>query len=277
MLLTPVLSVVGWWALLTGYLASNVFLVLATAFIVMVAFTFSERNEAILDNIESIAEEHGYDEVCMVTGKAHVSALINEAQERGGDLEVSRAFYQQLFRHGEERQLDDIETRGGRRHVEPAMETAGNVLLRRATATMIDWVVLFALFFFLGVVFTVIRSYLGVGNETIIVPAGSASVTVGDLFWIFSIPLLLLYHPLMETRYGRSVGKYILGLVVVESDGGSLTPRSALIRWLFRPIDFLPSFYFFGALVSVLSDEGQRIGDYAAGTTVVMTRGRHDG
>ncbi|MCB1065990.1 MAG: RDD family protein [Verrucomicrobiae bacterium] len=69
---------------------------------------------------------------------------------------------------------------------------------------------------------------------------------------------------------GRTVGKRVLGLQVVDERGLNLTLRQILIRNFFRIVDILPSmFYLVGATSCVLSKRCQRLGDIAAGTLVI--------
>jgi hypothetical protein len=67
---------------------------------------------------------------------------------------------------------------------------------------------------------------------------------------------------------GQSLGKKALDLRVVRVDGSNPTIGNYLLRWLLKPIDIL-----FSGSVAVtcilLTRFGQRLGDLAAGTTVV--------
>jgi len=69
---------------------------------------------------------------------------------------------------------------------------------------------------------------------------------------------------------GRSPGKRALGLRVVRDGGFPLDGRGALVRNLLRVVDFLPAFYFVGIVVLFAGRAGKRVGDYAAGTIVVL-------
>lgn len=68
---------------------------------------------------------------------------------------------------------------------------------------------------------------------------------------------------------GRSLGKWSLGLRVVSDDGVPLRLRQSLVRNLLRIVDLLPGSYGVGLIAMVLSDQGKRLGDLAAGTIVV--------
>jgi hypothetical protein len=56
----------------------------------------------------------------------------------------------------------------------------------------------------------------------------------------------------------------------VVCDGGApITLRESLIRNLLRVVDILPANYLVGLVAMVVSPEGKRLGDVAAGTVVV--------
>lgn len=86
---------------------------------------------------------------------------------------------------------------------------------------------------------------------------------------------LMLYHLAFEVLFeGRTPGKMLLKTQVSRVDGAQPTLGQYLLRWLLRFVDV--SFTFgVGALLSVvLSSRSQRLGDLAAGTTVVRRRQR---
>lgn len=108
---------------------------------------------------------------------------------------------------------------------------------------------------------------------------------------LICIPMLL-YHVVCEiTMYGQSLGKKALRLRVMSLDGGDPNISQYILRWFFRiwewPLFFsvlLPDiyivikfFYFiFGGVVVVIviavTAKNQRLGDLAAGTTIVNTK-----
>jgi uncharacterized RDD family membrane protein YckC len=71
------------------------------------------------------------------------------------------------------------------------------------------------------------------------------------------------------TSGGRSAGKIALGLRVLRDGGAPVTLREALVRNLLRIVDILPANYLVGLVAMVVSSEGKRLGDLAAGTVVV--------
>jgi uncharacterized RDD family membrane protein YckC len=68
---------------------------------------------------------------------------------------------------------------------------------------------------------------------------------------------------------GRTIGKRVMGIRVIQDNGRPLSFLAAAVRNLMRIIDTLPALYFIGALVSFFHPNDKRLGDIAAGTVVV--------
>ena len=87
-----------------------------------------------------------------------------------------------------------------------------------------------------------------------------------------AIPIVL-YHPLCESlNQGQSLGKKIVGLRVVKVDGTATTFGSSILRWVMLFVDVLLTSGI-GIMCIMFTRDAQRIGDMAAGTTVVKLRG----
>lgn len=82
----------------------------------------------------------------------------------------------------------------------------------------------------------------------------------------------LLYHVLLEGRFGRTVGRAVVGIAVVGEDGSSCTYRAAAVRTALRLVDWLPVAYLVGALSIRLTERRQRVGDVVANAVVVRAR-----
>jgi len=93
------------------------------------------------------------------------------------------------------------------------------------------------------------------------------SVTAVPLAW--QALLALAYYLVPEAMFGASPGKGVMGLCVARVDGARLRLRDVLIRNVLRAIDWLPLLYFLGAAFVLFGAGCQRLGDLAAGTTVV--------
>lgn len=121
------------------------------------------------------------------------------------------------------------------------------------------------------------------------------SYSIGVDIVLVSLPLLF-YHLIMETVYhGQSLGKRLMGIRVISLEGGEPRLGQYLMRWIFRLWEW-PLFFgylaldswtiylqviiccFLGLLVAIIiavSNKSQRLGDLAAGTTVVDLRYRY--
>ncbi|MCP4660581.1 MAG: RDD family protein [bacterium] len=81
------------------------------------------------------------------------------------------------------------------------------------------------------------------------------------------------YHLYFEVwREGRSPGKRLVGLRVVDGRGLPVTLPQSMVRNVVRVLDFAPVFYGLGALVSLLDPDRRRLGDIAADTLVIRDR-----
>lgn len=71
---------------------------------------------------------------------------------------------------------------------------------------------------------------------------------------------------------GKTIGKKMLGVRVIQENGHSLTLLSSLIRNLLRIIDSLPASYLLGIIMVFFHPSHKRLGDLVAGTIVVHER-----
>lgn len=68
---------------------------------------------------------------------------------------------------------------------------------------------------------------------------------------------------------GQTIGKRLMKLRVVDSQGLQLQFSQVVIRNLLRVIDAIPLFYFVGGVTTLLNRGSQRLGDLAASTVVI--------
>lgn len=73
---------------------------------------------------------------------------------------------------------------------------------------------------------------------------------------------------------GQSVGKRVMKIRVISLDGGRPTLGQYLIRWLLRIVDFQLTVNLCALISVIASEKKQRVGDLAAGTTLVKTHPR---
>jgi uncharacterized RDD family membrane protein YckC len=71
---------------------------------------------------------------------------------------------------------------------------------------------------------------------------------------------------------GRTLGKKLMGIRVIQENGHSITLLSSFIRNLLRIIDSLPTAYFLGIIMIFFHSKHKRLGDLVAGTIVVHER-----
>jgi uncharacterized RDD family membrane protein YckC len=139
---------------------------------------------------------------------------------------------------------------------------ARDARIMRAMALVVD-------LFVLGVITFVVNSVYGVTQPTsgvFTIGGGTYSTTV-DWPWLTLVGVL--YFAIPEAMFGATPGKAWARLRVVRLDGGPLGIASVLVRNLLKPIDFLPLLHLLGGFFVLFTRGSQRIGDIAAGTTVV--------
>ncbi|UCE87823.1 MAG: RDD family protein, partial [Deltaproteobacteria bacterium] len=157
----------------------------------------------------------------------------------------------------------------------------------RILAYVIDYLVIvlleLAIFFLLFVILSsttsLLESLRGPVAEAIqeVDTADPDSFFLSALFWLAFVVFLLVqlaaewsYFVLFEmSSGGRSLGKLVAGLRVVRDGGLPISFRASAVRNLLRIVDYLPTSYLVGLTSIVVSPEGKRLGDLAAGTLVV--------
>lgn len=83
--------------------------------------------------------------------------------------------------------------------------------------------------------------------------------------------IYFLYHPVLEIALrGRTPGKRMAGVRILDRNGGVPSGMALLIRNLFRLIDALPLVYMIGLICCFVTAHRVRIGDMAAGTLLVV-------
>ncbi len=95
-----------------------------------------------------------------------------------------------------------------------------------------------------------------------------------SFYMLFMLPVFfysLVFEVLMN---GQTPGKYFNNTRVVKLDGSKPTFGSYLIRWMLRIVDFSLAGGSVAVLTILLNGKGQRLGDLAAGTTVISEKKR---
>ena len=92
------------------------------------------------------------------------------------------------------------------------------------------------------------------------------------VYLLVSLPAFL-YYVLLETFLnGKTVGKNVMNTRVVKLDGSRPSFANYFVRWILRVIDVVFTSGGAAVLTILLKGNGQRIGDIAAGTTVISER-----
>ena len=125
----------------------------------------------------------------------------------------------------------------------------------RIVAYMIDGVVLFMWM----VLWVLILQGLSINNNIV-------------LSLIIGLPMMF-YHLLCEIFLnGQSIGKMARGIKVIKLSGESPSVGDYLLRWVFRLIDITATSGLVALVTVAISNKGQRLGDMAAGTSVIKKR-----
>lgn len=148
------------------------------------------------------------------------------------------------------------------------IETAQNIQLSQKTANLGDRFVGYLLDLLVLIAYELIMIFI------------FSSLKIESFFsqWVlvavFGLPPFL-YHLLMETfNNGQSIGKAAMRTRVVNIDGSAPTFSNYLIRWLLRIVDFSLTSGAVAVVTFLLNDNGQRLGDIAAKTTVISEKER---
>lgn len=147
------------------------------------------------------------------------------------------------------------------------IETAQNITISQNTAHLGDRMLAYLFDSFIIIVYVVLMILLLV----------SLNANNGDL-WALYIVLSLpafLYYVLLETfMNGQTVGKSLMQIRVVKLDGSKPGFSSYFIRWILRIIDVALTSGGVAVFTILIKGTGQRVGDIAAGTTVVSEKKR---
>ena len=148
------------------------------------------------------------------------------------------------------------------------IETAQNIGIHQNVAGIGDRILAFLLDILIIVGYAILASFAiaGLGLDQ-----GEQWV----YYLIIGLPVFL-YYLLWETfNNGQSPGKSALDIRVVKLDGSRPGFSQYLIRWLLRLVDISFSSGSIAVVTILLNGKGQRLGDLAAGTTVITEKKQH--
>ena len=98
---------------------------------------------------------------------------------------------------------------------------------------------------------------------------------VTDPICITFVVIIATYFVVLEGVVGATLGKWLLGLRVVQPDGAKPGLVKSTLRNLLRLVDGLPFLSILGAVLILISPERTRVGDRVAGTRVIRIRMPH--
>ncbi|MDE3741309.1 RDD family protein [Maribacter polysaccharolyticus] len=147
------------------------------------------------------------------------------------------------------------------------IETAQNISISQNTAHLGDRMLAYIIDSFVILAYTILIIWLLV----------SMDIDFGDMwaaYMVLGLPAFL-YYVLLETFMdGKTIGKALMKIRVVKLDGSKPGFSSYFIRWILRIIDVTLTSGGLAVLTILIRGKGQRIGDIAAGTTVISEKVR---
>ena len=145
----------------------------------------------------------------------------------------------------------------------------------RIVATLIDYLVLIAWGAAWGLIIYAISSGSSGSSHAINYsnPAEVVGVVLAVVLGIIIFAPFIFYNLACEILFnGQSLGKKAQHLRVVRLDGTVPRLGDYFLRWLLRLIDFGPGSGLVAVITIAVNGKGQRLGDLAAGTTVIDLR-----
>ena len=145
----------------------------------------------------------------------------------------------------------------------------------RATAFIVDTLFRVLLILFIFVVIGLVGRWLPALDPTGVLAGLSKNwiLALGALaYGVIDLGYFLVFEALWS---GQTPGKRLQKLRVIKVNGQPIGWLESAIRNILRAADILLGFYPLGLLVMFLSQRSQRIGDYAAGTVVIVERRRN--
>ena len=145
------------------------------------------------------------------------------------------------------------------------IETAQNISITQNVAGVGERILAYLIDGLIMLAYIVLAGFLMGGLE--------GSTGAEWLFMSVIILPLLLYFLLWESLWnGQTPGKAAIDLRVVKLDGSKPAFSNYLVRWLLRFVDITITSGSVAVVTILLNGKGQRLGDLAAGTTVISEK-----
>ncbi len=144
-------------------------------------------------------------------------------------------------------------------HVEIDYEIAG--VGDRILAALVDYIILIGYMLAVGFTFNLFGAFESANNTGMM----ALGITLLLPYFFYDLLSEIFMH-------GQSVGKKVLKIKVAKLDGSQPDVGSYLLRWLLRFVDVSIMSGAIAIIAILVNGKGQRIGDMAAGTTVVKLK-----
>lgn len=145
------------------------------------------------------------------------------------------------------------------------IETAQNISIDQNVAGIGERILAFLVDAVIQTIYVIAANYLLQGMD----------MDKGQL-WVFILVMglpVFLYYLVWETFWnGQTPGKAALNIRVVKMDGSKPAFSNYVTRWLLRIIDITMTSGSVAVVTILLNGKGQRLGDLAAGTTVISEK-----
>ncbi|KPM30458.1 RDD family membrane protein [Croceitalea dokdonensis DOKDO 023] len=145
------------------------------------------------------------------------------------------------------------------------IETAQNISISQNTAHLGDRLLAYLIDSFVIFAYTILVILLLVSLELDFADAWA-------IYLIASLPAFLYYVGVETLTDGKTIGKSLMKLRVVKIDGSKPSFANYFVRWMLRIIDVVLTTGGGAVLTILIRGNGQRIGDIAAGTTVISEK-----
>ena len=139
----------------------------------------------------------------------------------------------------------------------------------RGAALLLDWLVFCAVFF---PITRVVKGVWLMGPSDHRWVSGSF---VSDPLCLYFLIAIIAYFVLLEGLFGATIGKWIVRVRVVGTDGERMTMARSAARNALRVVDGLPVLNVVGIVLILTSPEKARFEDRVARTRVIHAGGFH--
>jgi len=96
---------------------------------------------------------------------------------------------------------------------------------------------------------------------------------VTDPLCVAFLVVIIAYFVLLEGLAGATVGKMLVGVRIVGTDGQRITMTQSVVRNVLRVVDGLPALNVVGIVLILVSPQKARFGDRVAKTRVIRAGG----